>query len=80
MNDFEFTSALNIFDLFKIPLFHGWVLDPQDVRLKSIIEDRTYNQVVEWLITKKNSENPDEVQTGKLSQFLSEVVIVMLNM
>ena len=29
VQDFEFTPELQLFDLFNITLFHGWVLDPQ---------------------------------------------------
>ncbi len=29
VQDFEFTPELQLFDLFNITLYHGWVLDPQ---------------------------------------------------
>ncbi|VDL90674.1 unnamed protein product [Schistocephalus solidus] len=63
---FEYTSALSIFDLFKIGIYHGWVVDPSDHVLAEVIQDRTYNQLVEAVIGWRSSENPDVVQRGKL--------------
>nr|VZI49447.1 unnamed protein product [Spirometra erinaceieuropaei] len=64
---FEYTSALGIFDLFKIGIYHGWVVDPNDHALAEVIQDRTYNQLVEAVIGWRSSENPDVVQRGKPS-------------
>ncbi|CAH2056751.1 unnamed protein product [Thlaspi arvense] len=30
IGDFEFTRECAIFDLLDIPLYHGWIVDPQD--------------------------------------------------
>lgn len=29
IDDFEFTPGCAIFDLLDIPLYHGWIVDPQ---------------------------------------------------
>lgn len=29
IDDFEFTPECAIFDLLDIPLYHGWIVDPQ---------------------------------------------------
>lgn len=64
---FEFTSVLGVFDLFEISLYHGWLVDPRDVELASIVGDRTYNRLVEEIIHLKASANPDDVQKGLLA-------------
>lgn len=61
---FEFTSVLGVFDLFEISLYHGWLVDPRDTELASIVGDRTYNRLVEEIIHLKASANPDDVQKG----------------
>uniref|UniRef100_A0A0V0J1S2 MINDY deubiquitinase domain-containing protein n=1 Tax=Schistocephalus solidus TaxID=70667 RepID=A0A0V0J1S2_SCHSO len=69
---FEYTSALSIFDLFKIGIYHGWVVDPSDHVLAEVIQDRTYNQLVEAVIGWRSSENPDVVQRGFLAEAFLE--------
>ncbi|TPP67769.1 Protein FAM63A [Fasciola gigantica] len=64
---FEFTSVLGVFDLFEISLYHGWLVDPRDAELASIVGDRTYNRLVEEIIHLKASSNPDDVQKGLLA-------------
>lgn len=29
IDDFELTRERSIFDVFKIPLYHGWIVDPE---------------------------------------------------
>ena len=69
-SDFEYTPALTVFDLFRIPLYHGWVADPQDQNLARALGNQTYNQVVEMIIQCKSSADPDQVQKGRLSLLL----------
>ena len=66
VTDFEYTPALAVFDLFRIPLYHGWVADPQDRNLARALRNQTYNQVVEMIIESKSSDDPDRVQQGLL--------------
>ncbi|VDD73999.1 unnamed protein product [Mesocestoides corti] len=66
VSDFEYTPALTVFDLFRIPLFHGWVVDPQDRELAQTLKDQTYNQVVEMIINYKSSSDPSRIQQGYL--------------
>lgn len=63
--DFEYTTALTVFDLFRIPIFHGWVVDPQNADLVKVLNNQTYNQVVEMIIDYKTSMDSERVHKGE---------------
>ncbi|KAF8566620.1 hypothetical protein P879_08463 [Paragonimus westermani] len=65
---FEFTPALSIFDLFKIPLYHGWLVEPEDTALNSIVGGRSYNQLAERIIELKASADPELKNQGALAE------------
>ncbi|XP_027085293.1 uncharacterized protein [Coffea arabica] len=64
--DFEFTRECAIFDLLDIPLYHGWIVDAQDVDTANAIGSKSYNTLMGELVAletqnmetqhKKNSE------------------------
>ncbi|XP_076920657.1 uncharacterized protein LOC143581857 [Bidens hawaiensis] len=66
IDDFEFTRECAIFDLLDIPLYHGWIVDPQDTDTSSAIGSKSYNTLMGELValetqkmesvSKKNSE------------------------
>lgn len=45
-----------MFDLLKIVLYHGWLVDPQDEAAVKAIQNLSYNQVVEKMISTKESK------------------------
>ncbi|KAK8710609.1 hypothetical protein V6N13_145923 [Hibiscus sabdariffa] len=54
-DDFEFTSECAIFDLLDIPLYHGWIVDPQvhmfqDYETACAIGSKSYNAIMEELV------------------------------
>lgn len=55
IDDFEYTPECIIFDLLRISLFHGWLVDPSIPELTLAIGNRSYNQLVDFIITNKNS-------------------------
>eukprot|EP01133_Synstelium_polycarpum_P017722 gene17722-21132_t len=59
VRDFDSSCDINIFDLLNIDLVHGWLVDPQDLELVSIVGDMTYNQLTEkyQYNTKTNTTN-----------------------
>lgn len=65
VRDFEYTPELAIFDLFEIPIFHGWVVDPQEVELAEIVRNCSYNQLVEKIIIEKADESQEKVRQGE---------------
>ncbi|KAL3619343.1 hypothetical protein CASFOL_036913 [Castilleja foliolosa] len=51
IDDFEFTRECAIFDLLDIPLYHGWIVDPQDSETADAIGSKSYNTVMEELVS-----------------------------
>lgn len=50
-SSFEFTRELGVFDIFPaVRLLHGWLVDPQDVRLADALGTLTYNQIIDELV------------------------------
>ncbi|KAL6979651.1 hypothetical protein U1Q18_021307 [Sarracenia purpurea var. burkii] len=50
IDDFEFTPECAIFDLLDIPLYHGWIVDPQDCDTLSAIGSKSYNTLMGDLV------------------------------
>ena len=64
VQSFEFTSESGIFDLFQVPLYHGWLVDPQDRHTYDVVCTLSYNQLVEMIINNQNSADPINIQNG----------------
>ncbi|KDP25542.1 hypothetical protein JCGZ_20698 [Jatropha curcas] len=67
IDDFEFTPECAIFDLLDIPLYHGWIVDPQDYDTANAIGLKSYNTLMGELVAldTRNMEgesknNPEE--------------------
>lgn len=60
VRDFEYTPECIIFDLLRVPLFHGWLVDPQEKEVVSAIGQAGYNQLVEKVIGQKASIDADK--------------------
>lgn len=50
IGDFEFTRECAIFDLLDIPLYHGWIVDPQDDDTVGAIGSKSYNTLTGELV------------------------------
>lgn len=71
VSDFEYTPECIVFDLLNIPLYHGWLVDPQSSESVEAVGKLSYNQLVEKIITCKHSSDPNLVTEGLLAeQFL----------
>ncbi|XP_077115744.1 ubiquitin carboxyl-terminal hydrolase MINDY-1 [Ranitomeya variabilis] len=71
VSDFEYTPECIVFDLLSIPLYHGWLVDPQSSEAVQAVGKLSYNQLVEKIITCKHSSDPNLVTEGLLAeQFL----------
>lgn len=64
--EFEYTQELSVFDAFGIPLFHGWVLDPQDTATLQVIGKQSYNEML------VNSIQSTEKDKKIINNFLRE--------
>ncbi|XP_010422138.1 PREDICTED: ubiquitin carboxyl-terminal hydrolase MINDY-1-like [Camelina sativa] len=67
IDDFEFTPECAIFDLLDIPLYHGWIVDPQDVEAANAIGSKSYNALMGELVAletqnveARGDQNPGE--------------------
>ncbi|KAL8263972.1 hypothetical protein R6Q59_022102 [Mikania micrantha] len=80
IDDFEFTRECAIFDLLDIPLYHGWIVDPQDSDTSNAIGSKSYNTLMGELVAleteniksvfKKNSEEDcvEHAEKGDLEE------------
>lgn len=59
ITDFEYTSECIIFDLLRIPLYHGWLVDPSDKDASRVVNTLSYNQLVDRIITYKSNIDPN---------------------
>ncbi|KAJ7944848.1 Protein FAM63A [Quillaja saponaria] len=50
IDDFEFTPECAVFDLLDIPLYHGWIVDPQDHDTANAIGSKSYNALTGELV------------------------------
>ncbi|XP_058016214.1 ubiquitin carboxyl-terminal hydrolase MINDY-1 isoform X1 [Ahaetulla prasina] len=71
VSDFEYTPECIVFDLLNVPLYHGWLVDPQIPEVAGAVSKLSYNQLVEKIITCKHSSDPNLVTEGLIAeQFL----------
>ncbi|XP_051919748.1 ubiquitin carboxyl-terminal hydrolase MINDY-2 isoform X2 [Hippocampus zosterae] len=69
---FEYTPECIVFDLLDIPLYHGWLVDPQMCDIVKAVGNCSYNQLVEKIISCKQSDNSELAGEGIVAeQFLS---------
>lgn len=69
---FEYTPECIVFDLLDIPLYHGWLVDPQIDDTVKAVGNCSYNQLVEKIISCKQSDNSQLVSEGFVAeQFLN---------
>ncbi|XP_061872346.1 ubiquitin carboxyl-terminal hydrolase MINDY-1 isoform X2 [Colius striatus] len=74
VSDFEYTPECIIFDLLNVPLYHGWLVDPQSPEVVQAVGKLSYNQLVEKIITCKQASDSGLVseaaaREGELSVF-----------
>ncbi|KAJ7407959.1 family with sequence similarity 63 member B [Pitangus sulphuratus] len=76
---FEYTPECIVFDLLDIPLYHGWLVDPQVADIVKAVGNCSYNQLVEKIISCKQSDNSELGQLYLLvtdQGFLTEEKVV----
>lgn len=64
VSDFEYTPECIVFDLLHIPLYHGWLVDPQVIDVQSAVGNCSYNQLVDKIINNKSSPQHELVTEG----------------
>ncbi|XP_073763110.1 ubiquitin carboxyl-terminal hydrolase MINDY-2 isoform X1 [Danio rerio] len=69
---FEYTPECIVFDLLDIPLYHGWLVDPQMADIVKAVGNCSYNQLVEKIISCKQSDSSELAGEGFVAeQFLN---------
>ncbi|CAF1413629.1 unnamed protein product, partial [Didymodactylos carnosus] len=79
VHKFEYTRECVIFDLLGIQLLHGWLIDPQDDELLSIIGDCGYNQLVEKIISQRQSDKEELIREKNNASQLTYHGLIELN-
>ncbi|XP_037556551.1 ubiquitin carboxyl-terminal hydrolase MINDY-2 isoform X2 [Dermacentor silvarum] len=72
VKDFEYTPECIVFDLLRIPLYHGWLLDPECPEILAAVGNCSYNQLVERIIINKSSTKPELVTEALLAEAFLE--------
>ncbi|NWX19799.1 MINY1 hydrolase, partial [Aegotheles bennettii] len=65
VSDFEYTPECIVFDLLNVPLYHGWLVDPQSPEVVQAVGKLSYNQLVEKIITCKQASDSSLVSEGE---------------
>ncbi|XP_017401798.1 ubiquitin carboxyl-terminal hydrolase MINDY-1 isoform X3 [Cebus imitator] len=79
VSDFEYTPECSVFDLLGIPLYHGWLVDPQQSpEAVRVVGKLSYNQLVEKIITCKHSSDTNLVTEGLIAEQFLETTAAQL--
>ncbi|KAJ8249171.1 hypothetical protein GJAV_G00231930 [Gymnothorax javanicus] len=77
---FEYTPECIVFDLLDIPLYHGWLVDPQMGDVVKAVGNCSYNQLVEKIISCKQSDSGVQAGAGHVAeQFLNSTATQLTN-
>ncbi|KAL6181928.1 hypothetical protein ACLB2K_048576 [Fragaria x ananassa] len=68
ISDFEFTPECAIFDLLDIPLYHGWIVDPQDNDTATAIGSKSYNTIMGELVALETQNMESECKGKNIPQ------------
>ncbi|XP_059411897.1 ubiquitin carboxyl-terminal hydrolase MINDY-1-like isoform X2 [Carassius carassius] len=79
VSDFEYTPECIVFDLLDIPLYHGWLVDPQSPEVVSAVGKLSYNQLVEKIIEFKHSTDSSQVSEGLIGEQFLESTATQLS-
>ncbi|KAM7384933.1 hypothetical protein PAMA_012017 [Pampus argenteus] len=79
VTDFEYTPECIVFDLLDIPLYHGWLVDPQSPEMVAAVGKLSYNQLVEKIIDYKHSADSSRVSEGLVAEQFLESTATQLS-
>ena len=68
---YEYTSQLGAFDLLRVKLVHGWLVDPQEREVYETIGSDSYNSLVEKVIHGNEATSELEKAHGELAELRS---------
>lgn len=64
VDKFEYTPDCLIFDLLNIPLYHGWLVEPERGPIADAVGQHSYNQLIEFIIDAKSSGDQEKFISG----------------
>jgi hypothetical protein len=78
---YEYTSQLSAFDMLRVRLVHGWLMDPAtgDEQLMAAVDNKSYNQVVELIIHGKEAEQKLSEVHGKMDELKKKATMKEAN-
>ncbi|XP_032801377.1 ubiquitin carboxyl-terminal hydrolase MINDY-2 [Petromyzon marinus] len=76
--DFEYTPECIVFDLLGLPLYHGWLVDPQNSDVVKAVGKCSYNQLVEKIISSKQSQNSEVFSEGMVAELFLDSTATQL--
>ncbi|NWX11035.1 MINY1 hydrolase, partial [Caloenas nicobarica] len=79
VSDFEYTPECIVFDLLNVPLYHGWLVDPQSPEVVQAVGKLSYNQLVEKIITCKQASDSSLVSEGLVAEQFLEATASQLS-
>ncbi|KAL4629513.1 protein FAM63A [Arapaima gigas] len=79
VSDFEYTPECIVFDLLDIPLYHGWLVDPQSPEMVAAVGKLSYNQLVEKIIDYKHSTDSGRISEGLIAEQFLESTATQLS-
>ncbi|MBN3274924.1 MINY1 hydrolase, partial [Polyodon spathula] len=79
VQDFEYTPECIVFDLLDIPLYHGWLVDPQSPEMVHAVGKLSYNQLVEKIISVKHCADSSVVSEGLAAEQFLESTATQLS-
>ncbi|XP_029977199.1 ubiquitin carboxyl-terminal hydrolase MINDY-1 isoform X3 [Salarias fasciatus] len=79
VSHFEYTPECIVFDLLDIPLYHGWLVDPQSPEMVAAVGKLSYNQLVEKIIDFKHSADSSRVSEGLVAEQFLEATATQLS-
>uniref|UniRef100_A0A3B3R350 Ubiquitin carboxyl-terminal hydrolase n=1 Tax=Paramormyrops kingsleyae TaxID=1676925 RepID=A0A3B3R350_9TELE len=79
VSDFEYTPECIVFDLLDIPLYHGWLVDPQSPEMVAAVGKLSYNQLVEKIIDYKHSPDSSRISEGLMAEQFLESTATQLS-
>lgn len=74
---FEKSPEIGIFPLLKIPLLHGWVVSKDDEYIYSKVSGLTYNELVDKIITYRETAARLEQDTSNMPENTTQAAIVV---
>lgn len=76
IDGYEYTAELTAFDMLRVKMVHGWLIDPQDLSLYTAVGTTAYNALIEKVIAGKEAEEEGtrvEAELKRLQGSMPEV-------